>query len=223
MSDISENIFTVCKDGTDFENWMVKILGNYGFDAKRVGNNDNGVDIVAATTVDDIKYSFNIQCKLHNMTVGKGAVREVYAGTSYYGNGAHPVVITNNRMTAETRVFARRLGVEIIAAAEWKIIYQTTKAKKIIDPNMQSGLLSILLARIVKDNAFLSDTAKGMTTPKPKVIQDNEQLELELINDFDAADEYLKEAARLQQEAADKNRKALKLQKNALLKNLEYG
>lgn len=52
---------------------------------------------------------------------------------------------------------------------------------------------------------------------------DREQLKLEIISNFDAAEEYIKEAARLQQSAAQYQQKAMTLQKEALLKNLDYG
>lgn len=123
-------LFQNCYTGTDFENLMVQFLGEHGFRAKKTGSNDGGIDIIATSITRPIKYSFNIQCKFFNKPLSKAPIQEVYAGTHYYNNGAAPVVITNNRVTAETRIFAKKLGVEIIADAEWTEIKQVIDSKK---------------------------------------------------------------------------------------------
>ena len=115
---MSENIIFSSCTGTDFENWVFEILKHYGFDTKKTGKSDGGIDIVAISTTNPKTYSFNIQCKYFNKPLGKAPIQEVYAGTHYYGNNAKPVVITNNRVTVDARVYAKRLGVEIIADAE---------------------------------------------------------------------------------------------------------
>lgn len=88
-------LFQNCYTGTDFENLMVRFLGEHGFRAKKTGSNDGGIDIVATSITRPIKYSFNIQCKFFNKPLSKAPIQEVYAGTHYYNNGAAPVVITN--------------------------------------------------------------------------------------------------------------------------------
>ena len=40
-------LFQNCYTGTDFENLMVKFLGEHGFRAKKTGSNDGGIDIIA--------------------------------------------------------------------------------------------------------------------------------------------------------------------------------
>lgn len=219
---MSDNISNHCKTGTDFENYVVDILNRYGFKAYKTGNNDGGIDIVATSITIPTEYTFNIQCKYFNRPLGKAPIQEVYAGTNYYGNGGLPVVIANNRVTADARVYAKRLGVEIIADAEWMEIRQVFEAKKIINPNVHKGLMGILLANITKDKDYLVETIKeikGVT----KKISDKEQLKLEVTNDFDEAEEYMKEAAYLQQKAAHYNQKAMSLQKRAIIKNIDFG
>ena len=111
-------IFLNCYTGTDFENLVMDILNENGFTAKKTGSNDGGIDIVAESTTKPKTYTFNIQCKFFNRPLSKAPIQEVFSGTHYYGNGGRPVVITNNRVTTEARVYAKRLGVEIIGDAE---------------------------------------------------------------------------------------------------------
>ena len=83
--------------------------------------------------------------------------------------------------------------------------------------------MGILLSFITKDRDYLNEAVKILKGALPKAPSDKEQLKLELINDFDEAEEYMKEAAYLQQKAAQYSQKALSLQKRAFLRNLEYG
>lgn len=208
-----------CVSGTEFEDIVVKVLNAYGFKATKTGKNDKGIDIVAVSTTKPQKYTFNIQCKYYNRTVGYQPIQEVHTGTDYYKNGGRAVVITNNRVSADARIYAKQVGVEIIADAEWQEIQQVIQARKIINPNPRRGLMGILLAHITRDHQYLIEAVKEAPTP----ISDKEQLKLELISNFDAAEEYVKEAAYLQQRAAEFTQRAMTLQKEALLKNLEYG
>jgi len=50
-----------CRSGFDFEDGIVDFLNFYGFDAKKTGKSDSGIDIVATSTIKPKKYSFNIQ------------------------------------------------------------------------------------------------------------------------------------------------------------------
>ena len=227
-------LFQNCYTGTDFENLMVRFLGEQGFRAKKTGSNDGGIDIVATSITRPIKYSFNIQCKFFNKPLSKAPIQEVYAGTHYYNNGAAPVVITNNRVTAEARIFAKKLGVEIIADAEWTEIKQVIDSKKIANPNVHGGLMGILLAFITSDSGYLKMVSSAIqktdlrlrlskAADNTKNKTDKEQLKLELLSAFDAAEEFIRESAYYQQKAAQCSQKALSLQKQALLKNLDYG
>ena len=216
-------IFLNCYTGTNCENLVMDILNENGFAAKKTGSNDGGIDIVAESITKPKTYTFNIQCKFFNRPLSKAPIQEVFSGTHYYGNGGRPVVITNNRVTAEARVYAKRLGVEIIGDAEWVEIKQVRAAQKIINPNVHIGLLGILLANIVRDRDYLIQVAEELDNTKLEAPSDKEQLKIDLINDFDEAEEYMKEAAYLQQKAANCSQKALSLQKKALLRNLEFG
>lgn len=205
------------------QNLMVQFLGEHGFRAKKTGSNDGGIDIIATSITRPIKYSFNIQCKFFNKPLSKAPIQEVYAGTHYYNNGAAPVVITNNRVTAEARIFAKKLGVEIIADAEWTEIKQVIDSKKIANPNVHGGLMGILLAFITSDSGYLKMVSSAIQKTDLKAPSDKEQLKLELLSAFDAAEEFIRESAYYQQKAAQCSQKALSLQKQALLKNLDYG
>lgn len=204
-------LFQNCYTGTDFENLMVRFLGEHGFRAKKTGSNDGGIDIVATSITRPIKYSFNIQCKFFNKPLSKAPIQEVYAGTHYYNNGAAPVVITNNRVTAEARIFAKKLGVEIIADAEWTEIKQVIDSKKIANPNVHGGLMGILLAFITSDSGYLKMVSSAIQKTDLKAPSDKEQLKLELLSAFDAAEEFIRESAYYQQKAAQCSQKALSL------------
>ena len=158
------DIFRDCKSGIDFENTVVKFLRCLAFEANRTGKDDGGIDIVATTSILSTKYTFYIQCKYFNTPLGKHPIQEVYAGTNYYGGNGKPVVITNNKVTVDARVYAKRLGVEIIADAEWVELKQVFKARKLINPNPHKGMLGIILASaaclclMVPLTAFAIDT-----------------------------------------------------------------
>ena len=61
---------------------------------------------------------------------------------------------------------------------------------------------------------------KDKPTPPPT---DKEQLKMELMSTFDEAEEFIREAAYYHQKAAQCSQKAMSLQKQALLRNLDYG
>ena len=216
-------LFQDCYTGTDFENKIVEFLSKYGFMAQKTGSNDGGIDIVATSDTVPIKYTFNIQCKYFNRPLGKAPIQEVYSGTHYYDNGATPVAITNNRVTAEARVFAKKLGVEIIGDAEWTEIKQVIDAGKVINPNVHIGLMGLLLSFITQDRNYLNSVMKSLKGDVQKAPSDKEQLKLELVSALDEAEEFIKESAYYQQRAAQCSQKALSLQKQALLRNLDYG
>ena len=208
-----------CNSEVSYEDAVVAFLNEHGFQAYKTGKSDGGIDIVAVSITKPQSYTFNIQCKYYNKPLGKAPIQEVYSGTQYYGNGGKPVVVTNNRMTADARVYAKRLGVEVIAEAEWKEIMQVSDTRKIINPNPHKGLMGIIIANITRNREYLISAVQDI--PKPPT--DKEQLKLELVNKFDEAEEYVKEASYYQQRAAEYQQRALTLQKEALLRNLEYG
>lgn len=208
-----------CKTGVDFENLIIKLLRACNIKASSTGKEDKGIDIVASATL-DITKKYYIQCKFWNNTVGLHPIQEVYTGTHYFGNDGTPVLITNNRVTLEARIYAKRLGVEIIGDAELKMLRETRRDGKIGNRNFE-GLLAVWAGASVDDLEYVRNSMGKAS--EIKEIDTKEELKITLVNDFDKATEYTKEAARLQQEASYLTQKALTLQKEALLKNLDYG
>lgn len=207
-----------CKTGIEYENRVVSMLTRLRFKTQRVGKNDSGVDIFASIKIKDTEYKFNIQCKYYNTPLGKGPIQQVFTGTSYYNNGGIPVVITNNSVTSEARLYAKELGVEIIADIEREELREVYKSKILVNRN-HGKLLSIMYAIITHDSSLIPDII-----PKEKIVKsDKEQLIKEIISKYDMAEELSREAARLSLEAANKTQESLRLQKEAMLANLEYG
>ena len=214
----------IISSGVEFEDYIVDFLNGLSMKAKKTGSNDGGIDIVckAVMPVTGEVKMFYIQCKYHNRPITKAPVQEVYTGTHYYDKtaSAYPVVITNNRASFETRNYARQLGVEIIADSEWAEIGCVQHYQKITSPVTHTGLLGLILTKIANDKVYL---AKILEEETPTAVDDKEQLKLELISEFDEAEEHLKEAAYLQDLASKHSQRALSLQKKAIIKNLEYG
>lgn len=104
-----------CLTGADFENTILNILVNLGFDAHLTGKEDRGIDIIASKTVDEKAYKFYIQCKFWNTTVGMKPIQEAFTGCHYFGNDGTPVVITNNRVTIEARQYPIAFAARIAA------------------------------------------------------------------------------------------------------------
>lgn len=206
-----------CKTGIDYENKVVSMLIGLGFKAQRVGKNDNGVDIFSSITIDGVEYKFNIQCKYYNTPLGKAPIQQVFTGTSYYNNGGIPVVITNNSVTYEARIYDKELGVEIIGDIEKEEMRQVIKTKTLINRN-QGKLLSIMYAIIIHDKTLIPDIQS-----KESKRSNKEELIKEITSKYDMAEEMSREAARLSLEAANKTQESLRLQKEAMLMNLEYG
>lgn len=211
------------QSGTDFEVAVTNCLNHLGFDAHRTGNNDNGVDIVASIELNGKKYSFNIQCKFFNTTLGKGPVQEIFTGSHYYNNGGKPVLITNNIVSANARTYASNLKVEVIANGEWVELKQVQDTKQIINPNVHHGLMGIMISRILEDDGYLIKSIEDNSENNIKNISDKEQLKMQIGNDLDSAKEYFKTAAELNQKAAQLQQKAIELQKSVIFRNIDYG
>lgn len=228
MSD--DIIFRDCKTGFEFESKTVDFLRMMKFTASHTGRNDGGIDIVATKEVASIEYKFYIQCKYFNTTLGKHPIQEVFAGASYYeensGKGL-PVVITNNRVTKEARLYAKHLGVEIIADAEWKEFKQIIKDKKVTNPNIHKGLFGLIIVQVLESSE--SPQAKEymqavLTDSEPNDnFDDSEDLILKIQNEFDEAEEFIKESARLYQMATQNQQKAMNIHRDAIIRHLKYG
>ena len=106
------DIFRDCKSGIDFENTVVKFLRCLAFEA----NKDREKTMAVLTLLRlQASYPRNIHfissaSTLTHLWVSIRSKR-FYAGTNYYGGNGKPVVITNNKVTVDARVYAKRLGV----------------------------------------------------------------------------------------------------------------
>lgn len=213
--------FERCTSGIDFENWVKDLMTNLGFKADRVGKNDGGVDVVATETRFGMKYTFYIQCKYYNKPLGKAPIQEIFAGAARLENKGDPVVITNNSVSVEARIYANELGVEIISAPEWDEFEQIIKDKKVDNPNIHRGLFGFMIASYLNDYEYLKEVLRYDTDEEK--FKSKRDLKLQVISDFDAAEEYVKEAAYLQQKASQYQQKALEIQKRAFIRNINYG
>lgn len=219
--------FKYCSTGVEFEDRTVEFLLKLGLTAERVGSNDSGIDIIATQPAKPKPIVFNIQCKFYNSTLSKTPIHEAFAGTHYRDNGGRPVVITNNAVTATARLYAKKLGVEIIADTEWLEFEQVLRTKNIYNPNPHNGLFGIILSKVAKNKQYFINTIKAIAMAdggKEKAEPtDKDKLKEALLTDFDEAESYIQEAAYMQQKAAMLSQRALDLQKKAILRNLDYG
>lgn len=215
-------IFNNCRTGIDFENKTLDFLRLAGLTANRTGGaNDGGIDIVASVNIQSIEYSYYIQCKYYNKPLGKSPIQEVYTGCAFYDNIGKPVVITNNEVTFNVRLYAKKLGVEIIADTEWDEIKEACISKK--TKGQHYGLMGTIISSAIKSPEY---AIQAMATESKRIISgpsDKDKYKLQLQSDFDMAEEYLKEAERLQQKAIKNQRLAFERQKKAILASLDYG
>lgn len=212
-----------CKSGFDFENQIVEILTFCHLDARRITGGDNGVDIIATLKHNQNEYKFYIQCKFHNRVLGKAPVHEVYAGHHFYGGDGYPVVITNNRMTAQAKAYAKHLGVEVIGEIEFNTMKLSYKYKR-VENTSYTGLTGIIMGAICNDANYYKKSIENLDIkPEKNEISSKEQLKQELINNFEQAELLIQESAELQLQASNLQQQALNLQKVSLLKNLDYG
>ena len=162
---------------------------------------------------------FYIQCKYYNKPLGKGPIQEIFAGTAHHKDYGEPVVITNNYVTFEARRYAKDLAVEIIAAPEWEEFKRINIEGRVDNPNQHTGLFGLMIAVLLKDKDYFD---KVITSAEGEKIKNKNELKLQIISEFDEAEECVKEAAYLQQKAAQFQQRALNIQKRALLRNLTY-
>lgn len=210
-----------CMSGYDFELWVQSILTTLKFDAKRTKGNDNGVDIIATLDERGNQLKYYIQCKFHNRPVGKTPVQEVYTGCNYFGNDGYPVVITNNRMSSETKAYAKQIGVELITEYQLNELSLLLKTGKIVNENY-TGLMGIILGKLTRRLDLFEKAVKAYNKEPIKNVEttDKEKLKNELINTFDQVDLLLQESAELQMRSNACQQQAISLQKEALLRNL---
>lgn len=227
---MSENqiVFKDCYTGKDFELRVVEFLRSMGFTADKTGRNDGGIDIVATKEVNGTEYKYYIQCKYFNTTLSKHPIQEVFAGANYYaetsGKGT-PVVITNNRITREARLYAKRLGVEVIGDGEWKELSQVAKTGQVLNPNIHHGLFGMIIATALETMGSEDATDylhSALEPPAPENIADKDELVLKIQSEFDQAEEYIKESARLYHRATQNQQKAMTIHRDAIIQHLRH-
>ena len=207
------------KTGIEYENYKVDSLRALGFTVEHIGGaHDCGIDIIATITIKSVEHKFLIQCKYQNKPLGKEAVQQIFAGASYLRSNAYKVVFTNNDVSFEARQFAHRLDVEIIGRPEIALFNHVGKTGE-LPAHRRTGLLGIMIGIITEDPDYMTFAVKKRKNTPPET---KDKLIKQLTDEFDEAQECTREAARLQQRAADYTQRALQLQKEALLKNLEY-
>ena len=212
-----------CKSGTDYELWVLNLLNIAGFNAKRTGKEDNGVDIMAEINICDTIYKFNIQCKFYNKPIGKAPIQEVYTGSMYYNNNGNPVVITNNRMTIDALNYAKSMGVEVISQFEFDELSMIVRNKLTInDVKSHLGLLGIIIGQHFKNADYISNSVKSYKSDTDKIIDRADELKDEISSIFDEAESLVRESSEMQMRAIHKYNQALNLQKEALIKHLNY-
>ena len=203
--------------GDEFRNNVISFLNIYGFQSY-IPQPDGGLDIVSTKKVKDAIYTFNIQCKYYNRTVSNKPIQEAVAGTKFHGNGGHPVVITNNYFTSETRSYAAKLGVELIGKPEWDLLNSINDGAEKPDYEIK-GLLGIIIGIKLKDPKYIN---KSQQSTQIKIPKNKESMKTKIITNYDIAEQWLSEAAKHSMQAIECQQKALQLQKEALLTNLEY-
>lgn len=223
-------IFNGCMNGTDFEHRTVEFLRSVGFTANKTGSNDGGIDIVATKNVYSTENRFYIQCKFYNTTVGKAPIQAVHTGADYYekdfGKGI-PVVITNNIVTREARLFAKVVGVEIIADAEWTEIRRAYNEKKVTNPNIHHGLLGLILAQILESTKSpqAEEYIKAVLAEPvaDEIPVDKDEAVLKIQTEFDEAEEWIKESSRLYQRASQHQQKGMNIYRDIIIRQIKYG
>ena len=144
-----KELFTNCKTGFDFEDEVVTIFRLLGFKATKTGSNDGGVDIIVENKIYETSYKYYIQCKFYNRPLGKNPIQEIYAGAHYYDDDGTPIVVTNNHVTVEARLYANKLGVEIISDTEW-LEFRKALHGEITDPLQRTGLFGVMMGKAIQ-------------------------------------------------------------------------
>lgn len=158
--------------GIDFEDRVKSLLELCKFEAHKTGKNDDGIDVVRKTNHQGEDLTFYIQCKFYNTTLGTKPIQEVFTGSSIQSKKGFPVVITNNTMTVEARKYAKKANVEIIADIEWGILHQAYQTGTIIDKSYQSGLMGILISRLIKDENYATQDTQNVIEENSDLFED---------------------------------------------------
>lgn len=212
-----------CKSGTDYELWVLNLLTINGFNAKRTGKDDNGIDIIAEIDINEQKFTFFIQCKFYNKPVAKAPIQEVYTGSVYYGNSGKPVVITNNIVTADALKYAKSLGVEVICQYEFDELVQIVNEKLTVnDIKKHTGMLGIIIGQYLKDIEYLNNSVNDEYVNVPEIQDRTEEMKEEYLNSYNTANGLIRESEQLQRVAMMKYQQAMEIHKEAMIRHLNY-
>ena len=122
-------------------------------------------------------------------------------------------------MTYEARRYAKELGVEVIAEPEWDEFENIIKTGADSNPNPRDGLFGMMIASLLNKRSYIP---QSLINEDPEASKSRQELQLQIISDFDEAKELSKEAGRLQLRAAQYQERALEIQKRAMLRNIAY-
>ena len=87
------------------------------------------------------------------------------------------------------------------------------------NPNPRDGLLGVMIAALLNDPDHIPESLINEDAEK---VENQRELKLQIISDFDEAKELSKEAGRLQLRASQYQERALEIKKRALLRNIGY-
>ena len=212
-----------CKSGMDYELWVVNLLKCAGFNCKRTGKDDNGVDIIAEISINETTLYFYIQCKYYNKTLGKAPIQEVYTGCRYYGNKGYPVVITNNNLTADAESYAKSLWVEVIGQLEFDELVRVVRNKLTVnDIKKHSGMLGIIIGLHLNNQEYVDNSVRCLGIIDRNIEQRTVELSDTVSGIFDEADMLTRQSCEMMRNAMIKYERALSLQKEGLIKHLKY-
>ena len=111
---IEDKVDTSNMTGVEFENYLMSLLKNMGFEASGTPTTgDQGADVIASKN----GKTFVIQAKRHSKPIGNKAVQEVLAARNFY-NGDSGVVVTNNSFTPSAKALAVRNDITLISGRE---------------------------------------------------------------------------------------------------------
>jgi predicted RecB family endonuclease len=142
---LKDSIMQMGPAGFQFENYVSKILGEYGFHIKSKRSKVNGtcvvheIDIIAATDATNARYM--IECKFHNFSgIYTGLKESLYTHARFLdlkGQFDNEMLVCNTKISNDAITYGRCIGQEILSwrypknkgletLIETKILYPVT-------------------------------------------------------------------------------------------------
>lgn len=113
----------------------------------------------------------------------------------------------------------------MIGDGEWKEISQIAKTGQIFNPNIHHGLMGLIVSQTLETigNESAADYLHSvLETPAQEDIADKEELVLKIQSEFDQAEEYIKESARLYHRATQNQQKAMTIHRDAIIQHIRH-